>query len=72
MGVGLAFLETGLITPYTNYYCSGSMELGGRNFRCWKNTGHGKTNLKKAIRESCDDYFYKGSLKIGIDKLHLY
>ena len=69
MGVALAFLESGLITPYTNYYCSGSMELGGRNFRCWKNIGHGKTNLKKAIRESCDDYFYKGSLKVGIDKI---
>jgi penicillin-binding protein 2 len=69
MGVALSFLETGLITPYTNYYCSGSMELGGRNFRCWKDRGHGKTNLRKAIRESCDDYFYKGSLKVGIDKI---
>ena len=69
MGVALSFLETGLITPYTNYYCSGSMELGGRNFRCWKDKGHGKTNLKKAIRESCDDYFYKGSLKVGIDQI---
>jgi len=69
MGVGLAFLETGLVTPYTSYSCSGSMELGGRNFRCWKDKGHGKTNLKKAIRESCDDYFYKGSLKVGINKI---
>lgn len=69
MGVGLALLESGLITPYTNFYCTGSMELGGRNFRCWKTRGHGKTNLIKAIRESCDDYFYKGSLKVGIDKI---
>jgi len=69
MGVGLALLESGLITPYTNFYCTGSFELGGRNFRCWKHTGHGKTNLKKAIRESCDDYFYKGSLRVGIDKI---
>lgn len=69
MGVSLAFLESGLITPYTDYYCNGSFELGGRNFRCWKNRGHGKTSLKKAIRESCDDYFYKGSLKVGIDKI---
>jgi len=69
MGVALSFLESGLVTPYTNYYCTGSFELGGRNFRCWKSTGHGKTNIKKAIRESCDDYFYKGSLKVGIDKI---
>ncbi|WP_458701232.1 penicillin-binding protein 2 [Sulfurospirillum sp. 1307] len=69
MGVGLAFMESGLMTPYTNFYCTGSFELGGRNFRCWKDKGHGKTNLIKAIRESCDDYFYKGSLKVGIDKI---
>jgi penicillin-binding protein 2 len=69
MGVGLAFLESNLITPYTNFYCTGSFELGGRSFRCWKHTGHGKTNFIKAIRESCDDYFYKGSLRVGIDKI---
>lgn len=69
MGVGLAFLDSGLITPKTSFYCTGSMELGGRNFRCWKRTGHLETNLKKAIRESCDDYFYKGSLRVGIDRI---
>ncbi len=69
MGVALAFLESGLITPYTTYYDNGSIELGGRDFRCWKHGGHGKTNMKKAIRESCDVYFYKGSLKVGIDKI---
>ncbi len=69
MGVGLAFMESGLINPYTSYYCTGSMELGGRNFRCWKKDGHGKVDLIRAIRESCDDYFYKGSLKVGIDTI---
>ena len=69
MGVALSFLESGLIAPSTSFYCTGSMQLGGRNFRCWKHTGHGKTDMKKAIRESCDDYFYKGSLRVGIDKI---
>jgi len=68
-GVAVALLESGLITPYTTFYDTGSFELGGRNFRCWKKHGHGKTNIKKAIRESCDDFFYKGSLKVGIDKI---
>lgn len=45
------------------------MELGKRNFRCWKHSGHGITNINKAIRESCDDYFYKGSLKVGIETM---
>jgi len=69
MGVALALLDSGLITKYTTFYDTGSLELGGRKFRCWKKDGHGKTNLLKAIRESCDDYFYKGSLRVGIDKI---
>ncbi len=69
MGVGIAFMESNILTPYTNYYCTGSFELGGRNFRCWKHDGHGTVNLNRAIRESCDDYFYKGSLRVGIDMI---
>ncbi|MBN2896341.1 MAG: penicillin-binding protein 2 [Campylobacterales bacterium] len=65
-GLGLIYITTEL-KPWSQFFCSGSMELGNRNFRCWKNTGHGTTDLNKAIRESCDDYFYKGSIKIGID-----
>lgn len=45
------------------------MPLGGRNFRCWKPEGHGRVHFRKAIRESCDDFFYKGSLKVDIDQM---
>jgi penicillin-binding protein 2 len=67
-GLGLVYITTKL-TPWTQFFCTGSMELGKRKFRCWKHTGHGKTNINKAIRESCDDYFYKGSLKVGIEQM---
>jgi len=69
MGVALSFLENG-ISPNFSVYCNGSMKLGDRNFRCWKPTGHGHTSFIKAMRESCDDFFYKGSLKVGIDNIH--
>jgi penicillin-binding protein 2 len=69
MGVGLSFLESGLISPSTIFYDEGSIELGGREFRGWKVGGHGATDLNRAIRESCDVYFYKGALKVGIDKI---
>ncbi len=69
MGVALSFLDTKKINEYTPFYCNGAIELGKRKFRCWKRTGHGKTRMKKAIRESCDVYFYEGSLKVGIDKI---
>jgi len=65
-GLGTIYLNSNQINKWTKTYCNGSMTLGKRNFRCWKDKGHGTTNLNKAIRESCDDYFYKGSLKVGI------
>jgi penicillin-binding protein 2 len=65
-GLGLIYITSGLMGPWNTFDCTGSMSLGKRNFRCWKNKGHGETNIIKAIRESCDDYFYKGSLKVGI------
>ncbi len=45
--------------------CKSHLKVGHRIFRCWKRAGHGKTNITKAIRESCDDFFYKGSLVVG-------
>lgn len=69
MGVGMAMLNTGIITPSTMIESTGAMELGGRIFRDWKKEGHGMISYVKAIRQSCDDYFYKTSLKVGIDNI---
>jgi len=66
--LGLVYITSG-INPYWHVDCRSAMPLGKRIFRCWKKTGHRITNLKKAIRESCDDYFYKGSLQVGIKKM---
>jgi penicillin-binding protein 2 len=48
---------------------TGSIRLGNRTFRDWKKTGHGITNINKAIVESCDDYFYQGAIQVGIDRM---
>lgn len=52
-------------------YCSGFITIGksSHKFRCWKKHGHGTVALRKAIRESCDVYFYKKSLSVGIDAM---
>ncbi len=68
MGVALAFLENGVKENFS-VFDSGELTLGKRKFRCWKAKGHGHTNFNKAIRESCDDFFYKGSLIVGINKI---
>ncbi|MEA1915563.1 MAG: penicillin-binding protein 2 [Campylobacterota bacterium] len=68
MGMAISFLEHGL-DPNFEVKCTGRLPLGRRNFRCWKLSGHKKVDYTKAIRESCDDFFYKGSLEIGINKI---
>ena len=71
MGMALAFdkAQPGIL-DYLEY-CKGSMTIGNstHKFRCWKHGGHGMVPLRKAIRESCDVYFYKKSLKVGIDAM---
>lgn len=68
-GLGLIYISSPEIGPNWNTYCTASMPLGSRVFRCWKKDGHGSVDIKKAVKESCDDFFYKGSLKLGIEKM---
>jgi penicillin-binding protein 2 len=49
--------------------CSGSIVVGNRRFRCWKHSGHKKVDTRKAIRESCDVFYYEGSLVSGINNM---
>lgn len=39
-------------------------------YRDWKKGGHGEIDLRQAIVESCDVYFYELSLGLGIDRMH--
>ena len=67
-GLGLLYITTDL-TEKWSFTCKSHLPLGGRIFRCWKKKGHKKTDIKKAVRESCDDYFYKGSMIVGNKKM---
>jgi len=67
-GLGLAYITTELNENWS-FNCKSNFPLGKRIFRCWKKRGHKKTSVNKAIRESCDDYFYKGSLIVGNKKM---
>ncbi len=71
MIVALGALREGIANNKRVIDCDGSFSLGEARFRCWKKEGHGKTNLKKALRESCDVWFYQVGLELGIDKLEL-
>lgn len=69
MVVALAALRDGTIGTKKTIDCEGDFSIGGSRYRCWKKKGHGRTNLKKALRESCDVWFYSVGLELGIDKL---
>ena len=72
--LGLASLETKALHPAHEMYCRGWYKLKNdeRRYRDWKKHGHGKTDLSKAITESCDVYFYELSFELGIDNMHKY
>lgn len=65
----LAALKAGIATPGTAVNCQGAFKFGNRDFRCWKKHGHGRVDLKKALKESCDVWFYQVGLELGIDRL---
>jgi len=65
----LAGLQEGKIDEKTSITCRGSYDLGTSTFNCWNRHGHGVTNLKKALRESCDVYFYQLGEHLGVDSI---
>ena len=62
-------LENKVATTSTTVRCPGYFELGDRRFRCWQRSGHGTENVLKALRDSCDVYFYQTATWLGIDRL---
>jgi penicillin-binding protein 2 len=68
----LAALEEKVITPETTFHCSGAFPFGNRDYHCWKKEGHGRVDLKRAIVESCDVYFYQVGLRLGVDRIAKY
>jgi penicillin-binding protein 2 len=67
--IALAALENKIVDQDYTHFCSGKIELYGQEFYCWKDGGHGKVNLKDAIKKSCDIYFYEVARLLGVDRL---
>ena len=67
--VALSALENDVTSPKLIIECRGSMELYGKKYHCWKEKGHGFMNLRSAIKQSCDIYFYEISRRLGVDRM---
>ena len=68
----IAGLEEGVIRPGLEVNCGGSFRLGKRTYRCWKKGGHGVVDVHKALVQSCDVFFYRVGLEVGVDRLAYY
>ena len=70
MAVATAALEEGVITPDFKVHCTGAATFYGNPFKCWKQGGHGTMDLRHAIEQSCNVYFYTIGNMTGIDRIH--
>lgn len=70
--MAIAGLETGVITDSTRVHCSGGASFYGHYFRCHARGGHGTVDLRKAIAQSCDVFFYTVGNRMGIDTIAQY
>lgn len=69
--MAVAGLQENVITPHTTLFDPGYWILPNttKRFRDWKKSGHGYTDLNKAIVESSDTYFYQLAYNMGIDDM---
>ena len=69
MLVAISALENDVVNTKMVQQCTGHIELYGEKFHCWKKKGHGFVDMRRAIKESCDVYFYEVARRLGIDRL---
>ncbi|MBI1181537.1 MAG: penicillin-binding protein 2 [Alphaproteobacteria bacterium] len=67
--VAMAALEAGVIDPTATVFCPGYMAYGNRLFHCWKHGGHGNVDMRGALEQSCDVYFYEMGRRLNVDTI---
>ncbi|MEO6214068.1 MAG: penicillin-binding protein 2 [Vicinamibacterales bacterium] len=68
--VATAALEEGLVTPDFRVHCGGGASFYGRFFQCHLKRGHGSVDMRHAIEQSCNVYFYTLGQMLGVDRIH--
>ena len=69
MIVAITALEQKVISEYDEISCGGIYETNTSKHHCWLSSGHGKINLEKGLKRSCDVYFYEIARRVGIDAI---
>ena len=63
----LALLGLG-VDPHATVGCSGAMRVGTGVFHCHKRGGHGRVDMRTAVAQSCDIYFFEQARRLGYDQ----
>ena len=56
--IAAAALETGTISPWTTFLSTGGISIGSWFFPDWRAGGHGAANVRRAIADSINTFFY--------------
>lgn len=67
-----AALEEGVVTESSTFRCKGTFQYYDITFHCLNNRVHGSEDVKEALRDSCNIYFYNCADKLGISKMNQY
>lgn len=60
----LALLGAG-VSPDEHVLCTGQYRVGSSYFHCWRHGGHGAIDMRRAVEQSCDIYFYQMARRVG-------
>ncbi len=70
--VGSAVLQNKVISSGSVLHCAGYWRAAGTVKHCWKAGGHGYVDIRQAIEQSCNVFFYQAGVELGIDELARY
>jgi penicillin-binding protein 2 len=70
--LALAGLHYNVLSTHDTVFCPGWFSLPNHShrYRDWKRTGHGTVNLEESVAQSCDVYYYRLAMMLGIERMH--
>lgn len=70
--MALAGLHYNVVQGHDTVFCPGWFSLPNHShrYRDWRRTGHGTVNLRESVAQSCDVYFYRLAVSLGIERMH--
>lgn len=65
-------LEEAAVKENDEFYCAGSLVVGGSRIHCWKHAGHGTLTFRQGLSVSCNPVLMTMASRIGSDTFYNY